>query len=94
MFNAGLHLFGIPGSMGRMIPILRSRYVKMLFKRSNTVAVMHPACCLFLIAILLAGTAIPRSSVAQTDKSPMTEEYFVQQGADEALLIRIDAFRS
>ena len=55
---------------------------------------MHPACCLFLIAILVTGTAIPRSSFAQTDKPPMTEEYFVQQGADEALLIRIDAFEA
>jgi len=94
MFNAGMHLFGIPGSMVRMIPILRSSYVKMLFKPSNTVTVMHPACCLFLIAILVVGTAIPRASSAQTDKPPMTEEYFVQQSVDEALLIRIDAFEA
>ena len=94
MFNAGLHLFGIPGSMGRMIPILRSRYVKMLFKRGKTLVVVHTACCLFLIAVLVAGTSIPRFSFAQTDKPPMTEEYFVQQGTDEALLIRIDAFEA
>lgn len=94
MFNAGLHLFGIPGSMGRMIPILRSRYVKMLFKRGKTLMVVHTACCLFLVFVLVVGTAIPRSSFAQTDKPPMTEEYFVQQGADEALLIRIDAFEA
>jgi CHAT domain-containing protein len=94
MFNAGLHLFGIPGSMGRMIPILRSRYVKMLYKRSKTVTDMLPAWCLLLSAVLVSGIAIPRSSYAQTDKPPMTEEYFVQQDAGEALLIRINAFEA
>ena len=94
MFNAGLHIFGIPGSMGRMIPILRSRYVKMLFKRGKTLAVMHPVWCLLLTAILLSGGVIARPAAAQSDRPPLTEEYFVQQGANEALLIRINAFEA
>ena len=94
MFNAGLHLFEIPGSMGRMIPILRSRYVKMLYKRRKTVTEMHSARCLCLIAVLMAGIAIPRPSSAQMEDPPIKEEYFVQQGADEALLIRINAFEA
>lgn len=94
MFNAGMHFFGIPGSMGRMIPILRSCYVKMLFKRRKTMTKVYFTRCLCLIAVLMAGTVIPRPSSAQTEVPPIKEEYFVQQGANEALLIRINAFEA
>jgi len=62
-----------------MIPMLRSRHVKLLFNG------------LLPIAILLAGMGI---SFAQSGDGVITQEYFVQQDADEALLVRINAFEA
>ncbi len=69
------------GFMGHMIPILKSNYVKMLFKRALTVS-------------LVAGLTVPGISSAQDGDEPIRQEYFIQQGADEALLIKVNAFEA
>jgi CHAT domain-containing protein/tetratricopeptide (TPR) repeat protein len=85
MFNAvslNSNLFWIPDSMGHMIPTLRSCHVKMLFN------------CLVLYVICVAGITVPGYASAQTENPPIAEEYFVQQAAEESLLIRINAFEA
>jgi len=47
-----------------------------------------------LIARLIVGIVLPVLSVAQTNDSMITQEYFVQQAADENLLITINAFEA
>ncbi len=46
------------------------------------------------LALFLAGTSIPSILLAQTGEQIITQEYFVQQEADEALLIKISAFEA
>jgi CHAT domain-containing protein len=81
MFNAGLPVFEFRTPWLHMIPILRSCHVKKLFKSVTTMA-------------LVAGLVIPGYSSAQTGDALMTQAYFVQQGSDEALLIRINSFEA
>ena len=77
MFNAVFRW----GLMGHMIPILKTNYVKLLFKRVAT-------------GVLVAGIVVPGFSSAQDDDAQIAKEYFVQQGADEALLIKVNAFEA
>ncbi|MCW8927113.1 MAG: CHAT domain-containing protein [Xanthomonadales bacterium] len=49
---------------------------------------------LFSLAGLLAGLFGYGLAVAQNSATPLSQEYFVQQAADEALLIRVDAFEA
>ena len=64
-----------------MIPTLSTYDVKLLFKQIT-------------IIILLSGMLLPAIVCPQGDNSLMTQEYFVQQAADEVLLIRINAFEA
>jgi len=46
------------------------------------------------LALLLVGVSMAAVAVAQTTGTGITQEYFVQQAIDEALLIRINAFEA
>lgn len=67
--------------MGHMIPSLRSDDVKMLFRFISAIALLMCFCT-------------PGFLLAEESDLLMAQEYFVQQAADEALLIRIDAFEA
>ncbi|NOR18944.1 MAG: hypothetical protein GQ538_02495, partial [Xanthomonadales bacterium] len=47
-----------------------------------------------VVAVLIMGLSVPGVLNAQDTDPLMTQEYFVQQAEDEALLIRIDAFEA
>jgi CHAT domain-containing protein/tetratricopeptide (TPR) repeat protein len=49
---------------------------------------------LVLCAMLAAAATAPATVLAQDNGSQMRQEYFIQQGADESLLIRINAFEA
>ena len=55
---------------------------------------LHSACCRLLLAIITAGTFFPAVADAQTTPKPLTQEYFIEQTANEALLIKINAFEA
>lgn len=65
-----------------MIPILRSHHVKLSFNG------------LLSFVIFMAGIAASGISFAQSGDPVISQEYFVQQAADEALLIMINAFEA
>lgn len=46
------------------------------------------------IVLLLAGVLAGANAIAQTAEEEITQEYFIQQAMDEALLIRINAFEA
>ena len=89
MFNAGFR--------GHMIPILRCGHVKMLFKYGTKPIeydFISSACCHILLAIIMGGTLCPAGAYAQTTATPLTQEYFLQQVANEDLLIKINSFEA
>ncbi len=65
-----------------MIPILRLCHVKLSFKG------------LLWFVMIGAGNMVPGISPAQSGEPVITQEYFVQQAVDEALLITINAFEA
>lgn len=50
--------------------------------------------CLISLVCLVIGVAYGGIAPAQDIGAPITQEYFIEQAADEALLIRIDAFEA
>lgn len=50
--------------------------------------------CLTLCVVVLALTIVPGQSLGQAEDGQIDQEYFIQQGADEALLIRINGFEA
>lgn len=51
-------------------------------------------CRHLLLPISMAGAFLPGVSDAQTTSTPLTQEYFVQQTANEDLLIKINSFEA
>jgi len=49
---------------------------------------------MLLLVTLVSGMTTAAPTSAQTGEPPLSEAYFVQQGVDEALLIRINAFEA
>ena len=54
----------------------------------------HPLYCLLLLAIFLVDISVPAVSIAQNDENLISQAYFVQQAADEDLLITVNAFEA
>ena len=67
--------------MGHMIPTLNCCDVKMLFNKLIAIAV---------VSMVFVPGILP----AQNEAPAKVEEYFVQQAADEALLIKVSAFEA
>jgi len=53
-----------------------------------------PNTCPVYLVGLLTGWLLCGLAVAQSNAQPITQEYLIQQAADEALLIRIDAYEA
>jgi len=49
---------------------------------------------LFLFVLLVMATAIPAFATAQDNETQIAKEYFIQQSAEEALLIKVNAFEA
>ncbi len=54
----------------------------------------HSLSYLLLLAIFLVDITVPVVSIAQNNKNQISKEYFIQQAADEDLLITINAFEA
>jgi CHAT domain-containing protein len=51
-------------------------------------------CAFYCLAVFVATLTLPLHSSAQTNNEPLGQEYFVQQAANEALLVRVKAFEA
>ena len=67
---------------------------KFFFNELETLKSKRFACTRVLLAIIMAGSFYPVVSDAQTSAEPVTKEYFVQQDANEDLLIKINTFEA